>query len=85
MAEVKVHPWYDSQTFDNDIGTCKGTVSQDKAVCGGGQGSSLVRQSQLRQRYGYVKGQYHKRRLSVAEVKVHPWYDSHTFDNDIGT
>ncbi len=26
-----------------------------------------------------------ERRLSVAEVKVHPWYDSHTFDNDIGT
>jgi hypothetical protein len=33
VAEVKVHPWYDSHTFDNDIGTCKGTVLQDKAVC----------------------------------------------------
>ena len=23
-------------------------------------------------------------RLPVAEIRVHPWYDSHTFDNDIG-
>jgi hypothetical protein len=24
-------------------------------------------------------------RLTVAEIRVHPWYDSATFNNDIGT
>ena len=23
-------------------------------------------------------------KLAVSEVRVHPWYDHHTFDNDIG-
>jgi hypothetical protein len=23
-------------------------------------------------------------RLAVAEIRIHPWYDHNTFDNDIG-